>query len=64
MKIVKKNRFRQYTFKKLTRHVGKGEKNSLKKVKLVNKNNKVIKECYDRASIEREIAEYNKKHFR
>ena len=48
----------------LTKHIGKGEKNSLKKVKVVNENNEVVKEYYDRASIEREIAAYNKKHFR
>ena len=33
-------------------------------MKLVNENDEVIKECYDRASIEREIAQHNKKHFR
>ena len=52
IKTIKKNRFWQYTFEKLTKHVGKGEKNSLKKIKLVNENNEVIKESHDRASIE------------
>ena len=31
---------------------------------MVNENNEVIKESHDRASIEQEIAHYNKKHFR
>ena len=60
---VKKARYRQYTFNLLSTHVGKGEKNSLKKVKVINSNGTVLKECLERESIEREIWQYNKKTF-
>ena len=61
---MKKNQYRDYIFETLTKHVGKGKKNLLKRIKLANENNKVIKECQDRTNIEAEIARYNKKHFR
>ena len=48
----------------LTKHIGKGEKNSLKRVKVLNERNEVIEECQDKLSIEQEIAKYNKKYFR
>ena len=48
----------------LTKHIGKGEKNSLKRAKVLNERNEVIKEYQDKLSIEQEIAKYNKKHFR
>ena len=57
-------KYRQYTFSMLTKHVGKGEKSSLKRVKVVNRNNKVIRECQDKQSIEYKIVQYNKKYFR
>ena len=44
-KECKKAQFRQYPFDLLTKQVGKGEKNSLKRVKIVDKNNEVIREC-------------------
>ena len=64
IKTIKKNRYRQYTFKMLIKHIGKGEKNSLKQIKIINENNEIVKECQDRKNIEIEIAKYNKKHFR
>ena len=57
---IKKEKFRQHTFTLLTKQVGKGEKQSLKRVKVINQQNEVIKECNDRESIEYEIANYNK----
>jgi len=61
---IKKAKFRQHTFDLLTKQVGRGNKYSLKRVKVVNSNNEVVRECNDRASIEEEISNYNKKHFR
>jgi len=40
----------------LTKYIGKGEKSSLKRVKVVNGNNEVIRECQDKQSIEYKIA--------
>ena len=37
---------------------------SLKRVKVVNQQNEGEKECQDRRSIEHEVSEHNKKHFR
>ena len=48
----------------LTKQVGKGNKQSLKRVKVVNEANGFVNEFHDRKSIEEEIAKYNKKHFR
>jgi len=45
MKTIKKMKYRQYTFSMLMKHIGKGEKNLLKRVKVLNERNKVIKEC-------------------
>ena len=39
----------------LLRHAGKGEKSSLKKIKVVSSNGNAIKEHLEKASIEREI---------
>ena len=61
---MQKDKYRQYTFGFLTKNVGKGVKNSLKRVKVVNQKNEVEKECHDRSSIEHEVSEHNIKHFR
>jgi len=45
------------------REVRKGERNSLKRVRIMNDNGEIIKEVQDRESIEQEIVEYNVKHF-
>ena len=44
IQTVKKANFRQYTFDTLTKLVGKGEKHSLKRVKLIGEDEQVIKE--------------------
>ena len=54
----------QRMFYRLSRNVGKGEKHSLKRVRVENESGEVEKELQDRDSIEREIAAYNVKHFR
>jgi len=64
IKSVKQAQYRQYTFNRLSQGVGKGERNSLKRVRIINENGEIIKEVQDRESIEQEIVEYNIKHFR
>ena len=64
IKSVKQAQYRQHTFNRLSRGVGKGERNSLKRVRIMNDNGEIIKEVQDRESIEQEIVEYNVKHFR
>jgi len=64
IQTVKKANFRQDTFDTLTKLIGKGEKHSLKRVKVIGEDEQVIKECQDREEIENEIAKYNKQHFR
>ena len=61
---MKQAQYRQYTFDRLSPGVGKGEKHSLKRVRIVNKDGEVERELQDRESIEREIAIYNVKYFR
>ena len=61
---IKKTNYHQQTFDMLTKQVGKGNKQSLKRVKVINEANGVVNEFHDRKSIEEEIAKYNKKHFR
>ena len=63
IQTVKKANFRQDTFDTLTKLIGKGEKHSLKRVKVIGEDGQVIKECQDRDEIETEIAKYNKKTF-
>ena len=64
IKSIKQTQYRQCTFDRLSRKVGKGEKHSLKCVRVENELGEVEKELQDRDSIEREIAAYNVKHFR
>jgi len=48
----------------LSNRVGKGNKCSLKNVKVIDSGGNVVKEYYDRKLIEKAIAEYNIGHFR
>ena len=60
IKTIQKAKYRQHTFYFLTKNFGKRVKNSLKRVKVVKKQNEVVKECQDRRSIEHEASEHNK----
>ena len=48
----------------LTKYIRKGEKNSLKRIRILNENNEIVKEYQDRRNIKYEIAQFNKKYFR
>ena len=47
----------------LSKNVGKGNKESLKKVRLIDDKGEVIAEHQDRKSIEEEVIKHDKKHF-
>ena len=64
IRSIKQKQFREQTFKKLSNRVGKGNKCSLKNIKVIDSGRNVVKEYYDRKSIEKAIAEYNIGHFR
>jgi len=57
IKTIQKAKYRQHIFNFLTKHVGKGQKNSLKRVRIVNEQEEIVKECQDRHKIEHEIAQ-------
>ena len=47
----------------MTKHVGKGIKNSLKLLKMVNDDREIIKTIIARKEIEEELIRFNKSHF-
>ena len=61
---MKQVQYRQYIFNRLSAGVGKGEKKSLKRVRILNEHEEIETELQDRELIERAIAKYNIKHFR
>ena len=63
MKSVKYAQYRQYTFNRLSRGVGKGEKKLLKQVRRVNEEGIIEEEYHNRESIEQAIAQQNIIHF-
>ena len=44
IKTIKKQQFRQNTYDMLSKNVGKGEKNSLKRIRVMNNANEVVTE--------------------
>ena len=64
LESVKRKQYRQHTYDRLSKGVGKGNKKSLKRVREVNDNGDVIREMQDRESIERAISHHNVRHFR
>ena len=61
---IKKKLKRDHTFHYLSRHVGKGMRESMKRLKIVG-SNKVHDECIvDREKMEEKIMDYNRKHFK
>ena len=59
---IKKSLNKQYAFHCTSRHVGKGEREGVKRMHEVDKNNKIIKTCLDYKSIEDRIIKHNKMH--
>ena len=47
----------------MTKHVGKGIKNSLKLLKIVNDDGEIIKTIMTRKEIEEELIRFNRTHF-
>ena len=64
LNTLNKARFRQRTFKILSRGVGKGTKTSLKKIRIENNEGGIEREIYDRKEMENKIITYNRDHFR
>ena len=64
IKSVKSAQYRQYSFGRLSRGVGKGNKRSLKQVREVDEQGRVVKEYSDREEIEDAIVKQNLQHFR
>ena len=60
---VKKNLQRQQSFKYITKHVGKGAKNSLKRLHKVDSLNKIIHTFIEKEQIEEAIFEHNTQHY-
>ena len=61
---VMKAQYRQQTFKVLSREVGKGKKNSLKRLYIQDKEKNNYKQIIERNKIENEILQYNQKHYK
>ena len=53
----------QNTFKYLTTHIGRGAKNSLKKLHIVNENEQIINTLMNKEKIEEAISQHNTSHY-
>lgn len=60
---IKRSLNREHAFYYISRHVGKGEREGIKRIHEVDDNNKIIKTYVDRESIEDRIIKYNEMHF-
>ena len=63
MKRIINKRQRNYDFQYMTKHVGKGLKSSLKLLKIVNNNGKIIKTIMARKEIEEELIRFNRSYY-
>ena len=54
---------RNYTFQYLSRHMGKEQRDSIKRLHKVNKKNKIVEIYVQRSKIEKELMNYNIHHF-
>jgi len=63
MKRIINERWRNYNFQYMIKHVGKGMKNSLKFLKIVNDDGEIIKIIIARKEMEEELIRFNKSHF-
>ena len=64
LKKVMQAQYRQNTFTVLTKHVGKGQKHSLKRLNIIDQDGQQYRQVSDRSKIENEIIAYNQTHFR
>ena len=53
----------QHSFQYLTKHIGRGPKNSLKRVHISNENNNIVKTLIQKEEIERVIIQHNINHY-
>ena len=60
---IKKSIQRNHEFRYLSRHAGKGKRESVKRIHECNNEEVITKSYIDRQSIESKIIEYNTKHF-
>jgi len=60
---INKEMMRNHTFQYLSRHVGKGKRDGLRRLHKTNQNNEIVETYVDRIEIERELVNYNKDHF-
>ena len=61
---IKKKLNKIYSFHYISRHVGKGEKYSIKRLHAVDKNNTIINTYMEQERIEQELSKYNEAHFK
>ena len=60
---IKKKMNRMHSFHYLSRHVGKGEREGIKRLHEVNENNEIINTHVERERIEQKLIEHNETHF-
>ena len=60
---IKKSMNKMHSFHYISRHVGKGEREGIKRIHEVDENNKIINTYVDQESIEDRIIKYNEMHF-
>ena len=60
---IKKEMMRNYAFQHLSRHAGKGQRNSIKRLHEANNNDEIVETCVERSKIENELMKYDKIHF-
>jgi len=61
---IKKEQDRLHYFKYLTKHLGKGEKESLTRLHKKNENREIIKTHLNREEIKEKLIEYNEKYLK
>jgi len=61
---IKQSKYRKWSFKYLTKNIGRGENKSLTSIQIKDKSGKVTKCIYNRKEIEDEIITFNKSHYK
>ena len=60
---IKNEMKRNHTFQYLTRHVGKGQRDGIRRLHKVDENNVIVETYIERTKIENKLLEYNTHHF-
>ena len=63
MKRIVKERWRNYNFQYVLKHMGKGLKSSLKLLKVVNDSGQIVKRITARKEIEDELMSFNRIYY-